>query len=179
MNNHTLAHNYLTINQRLYDEATNPLRSHGPDHHRRVYERAMQLAEGKDVDLEILTVASLLHDIAAYYPDQVGDNYHQEDPKRARRILEANHFNPEKIDAVIDAIANHGSDKKYADQRCTLESVILCDADKLDVFGPIGVARIMMVKTLRGASLEDIVKDFVDDGHLQRKRDAITLPESR
>lgn len=84
-----------------------------------------------------------------------------------------------EIEEILAAIGAHGSGEKYKEQRGTNESVVLCDADKLDVFGPLGIARVIMVKTLRGAELEEIIKDFWTDGHMQRKWDAITLEVSK
>jgi len=55
----------------------------------------------------------------------------------------------------------------------------LRDADKMEAFGPIGVARIIAVRTLRGDTLQKIVRDFYTRGHLKQKWDAITLPEAR
>ena len=169
MNTESFIKKYFAINKAIYDGAMNPLRSHGPDHHMRVLRNALKLAKGRDADLEILIPACLLHDISAYFPEEVGDNYHDEDPKRAEKILHKNVFPKEKIDVVVDAIANHGSAGEFKTKRISEESKILCDADKLDVFGPIGVARIIMVKTLRGGTLNDVVEDFYAKGHLLRK----------
>jgi hypothetical protein len=60
-----------------------------------------------------------------------------------------------------------------------VEVSLLRDADKFDVFGPIGVARIIMARTIKGDSLQKIVKDFYTDGHINRKYESITFPESK
>lgn len=176
-----LAQQLLQANQERYDAATNPLRSHGPDHHRRVYEHALQLAEkiGTKYDSDILAGATLLHDMAAYYPDQSGENYHEFDGKFAAEILQEISFPVAKIEATLYAIANHGSDAKYKKTEEPVEVTLLRDADKLDVFGPIGVARIIMVRTLKGDTLADIVDDFYTNKHLERKWESITYPEAR
>lgn len=134
---------------------------------------------GASYDKEILTGAALLHDMAAYYPDKVGDNYHDYDHQIAKEVLIEIKFTPNKIDQVLSTIANHGSDPKYKQLNEPIETTLLRDADKLDVFGPIGVARIIMVRTLKGDTLEDIVDDFYTKGHLKRKWDSITTPEAR
>lgn len=171
----------LYANKRRYVAANNPLKSHGPDHHWRVYQYSINLAEkiGANYDKEILAGAALLHDMAAYYPDKVGDNYHDYDHKIAKEVLEEINFTPHKISQVLSTIANHGSDPKYKQLSEPIETTLLRDADKLDVFGPIGVARIIMVRTLKGDTLEDIVDDFYTKGHLKRKWDSITTPEAR
>jgi HD superfamily phosphodiesterase len=164
----------------LYSDAKNPLRSHGPDHHKRVWRNARKISKSyPDADMEILVSACFLHDIAAFYPDEVGDKYHDEDWRRAEEVLIEMNFDEKKRQHVIKAIASHGSDAKYKKGRDSIESQILCDADKMDVFGRVGCARIVMVKALRGADLKGVVDDFYYGGHLQRKWEAMTLPESK
>lgn len=168
-------------NKRRYLQASNPLKSHGPDHHWRVYQHAKNLAKqlGVSYDQEVLAGAALLHDMAAYYPDKVGNKYHDYDDKIAKEVLIEIKFPSNKIDQVLDCVANHGSDPKYKKLNEPIETTLIRDADKLDVFGPIGVARIIMVRTLKGDTLEDIVDDFYTKGHLKRKWESITTPEAR
>lgn len=168
-------------NVRLYQEAKSPLRSHGPDHHFRVYENAKKLAAkiGIEYDSEVLAGAALFHDLAAYYPEETGVAYHDHDHVKAREALVRVQFPTEKLEATVEAIKNHGSDPKYKQAQESVETRLLRDADKLDAFGPIGCARIVMVRTLNGDALEDIVADFWTNGHLERKWQSITYPETR
>jgi len=171
----------LEANRRRYDEAENPLKSHGPDHHWRVYQYAVKLAEklGADYDAEVLAGAALLHDMAAYYPERTGEDYHDFDHKLAEEVLREVGFPAGKVAAAVHAIANHGSDSKYKQTDEPIEVTLLRDGDKLDVFGPVGVARVIMVRTLKGDTLPEIVADFYTGGHLQRKWESITTPEAR
>jgi HD superfamily phosphodiesterase len=168
-------------NKRRYKTAVNPLKSHGPDHHWRVYRYAIALAErlGVTYDPDVLAGAALLHDMAAYYPDKTGEDYHDFDHVLANEVLKEIDFPAGKIDQVVYAIAHHGSDPKFKVQDEPIEVTLLRDADKLDVFGPVGVARIIMVRTLKGDTLPQIVDDFYTGGHLQRKWDSITTKEAR
>lgn len=176
-----LAQKLYDANSSRYASATNPLRSHGPDHHLRVYQYALELARklGAAYDEDVLAGATLLHDMAAYYPENVGEAYHDFDHKIAAEVLEEINFPEQKIEAVQYAIANHGSDPKYRNEAESVETTLLRDADKLDVFGPIGVARIIMVRTLKGDTLEDIIDDFYIGGHLERKWQSITYDVAR
>lgn len=171
----------LQKNSELYERAANPLRSHGPDHHERVYGYAVCLANmlGVTYDGETLAGAALLHDLAAYYPEEIGEAYHEHDHILAEKALRDIGFPEQKIAAVCEAIANHGSDKKYQTSDESIETKLLRDADKLDVFGPLGVARIIMVRTLKGDTLEQIVDDFWTHGHLKRKWESISFEEAR
>jgi len=171
----------LEANTRRFESAASPLRSHGPDHHWRVYQYALKLADRRGVayDAEVLAGAALLHDMAAYYPERTGEAYHDFDHQIAEEVLREVDFPSVKVTAVLEAIANHGSDPKYKQSHESIETTLLRDADKLDVFGPIGIARIIMVRTLKGDTLEDIVADFYTGEHLQRKWDSITTDEAR
>jgi HD superfamily phosphodiesterase len=176
-----LEQSLLQANERRYSEASNPLKSHGPDHHLRVYRYAQELAKKLKVDYdeEVLAGAALLHDMAAYYPDRTGEDYHEFDHQIAEEVLREINFPAEKVEKVSDVIAHHGSDPQYKQEGEPIETVLLRDADKLDVFGPVGVARIIMVRTLKGNTLPEIVADFYTQGHLQRKWDSITTDEAR
>jgi len=171
----------LSANKRRYESARNPLRSHGPDHHWRVYQYALALVEKLHAacDVDILAGAALLHDMAAYYPEKTGEDYHDFDHKLAEEVLRETNFPTEKIDAVVYAIAHHGSDAKYKEHDEPIEVTLLRDADKLDAFGPVGIARIVMVRTLKGDTLQEIAADFYTNGHLQRKWESITTDEAR
>jgi HD superfamily phosphodiesterase len=176
-----LAQHIFELNQRRFSDAVSPLRSHGPDHHLRVYRHAVALAHslGLRYDDDVLAAAALLHDMAAYYPEKTGDAYHDFDHALAAEVLAEADFPSEKTDAVLYAIAHHGSDTKYKSDDEPVEVTLLRDADKLDVFGPIGVARIIMVRTLKGDTLQDIVEDFYTGGHLERKWQSITYDAAR
>lgn len=168
-------------NVELFKEAKNPLKSHGPDHHQRVYIKALGLAEkiGYEFDEQVLAAACLLHDLGAYYPETVGDAYHDHDAVYAEEVMREVGLPADKIELAVEAIENHGSDVKYKKIDESMETKLLRDADKLDVFGPLGCARIVMVRTLKGDSLEMIVDDFFTRGHLERKWQSISFVEAR
>jgi len=176
-----LAQKIYKANQQRFTHASNPLKSHGPDHHLRVYDYALKLAEtlGVSYDHDILAGAALLHDMAAYYPDTTGEQYHDFDHRIAAEVLDEIDFPKDKRAAVLFAIAHHGSDASYKDADEPIEVTLLRDADKLDVFGPIGVARIIMVRTLKDDTLVDIVTEFHVNGHLERKWQSITYDATR
>ena len=116
---------------------------HGFDHIERVYRMAERLALAEGADLEIVHAAALLHDIEGSHP--AGDeraNHHFQSADIAAEILQAEGWPAERIAAVQHCIRAH----RYRDDReppATIEAKVLFDADKLDVLGAIGVARVI------------------------------------
>jgi HD superfamily phosphodiesterase len=175
---------FSKINEKLYAQAANPMRCHGPDHHFRVYENAMLLAEklekrGLVIDYEVLIPACFLHDMAAYDPDKTQDKHHELDPQIAERILKEEKYPSDKAAKIVLAIASHGSHADYRQNEENIETTVLRDADKMDVFGPLGTARIIMARTRRGENIHQIVDRFYTKGALKEKWEAVTLPETK
>ncbi|HHZ19346.1 MAG TPA: HD domain-containing protein [Firmicutes bacterium] len=117
--------------------------AHNLDHVHRVYATCLRLAEGEPgVDLEVLQLAALLHDIARVREDTdpTGQIDHAvAGAQMAGEILAGLQYNPEKTAAVVECIRTHRFRSDCPPQR--LEAKILFDADKLDVLGAIGLAR--------------------------------------
>lgn len=128
------------IKNLLEKEITCP--AHKLDHSLRVYNLCLYLAKGKNIDMEVLEAAALLHDIggAKETADPSGKICHAtEGAKMVKPILKKLGFPKEKIKHVQDCIKTH----RYKTHRNpkTKEAKILFDADKLDALGAIGVAR--------------------------------------
>ena len=115
---------------------------HNIDHVMRVYNMALHLAENEKVDLEVIKLATLLHDIGGKKEtdDPTGKTDHAvESAKMAKPILEKLGFSDDKIRHICDCIVSHRY--KTDNKPKTLEAKILFDSDKLDAIGAIGVAR--------------------------------------
>lgn len=115
---------------------------HNFDHVLRVYNMAIRLAEDKKIDLEVIKLSALLHDIGGKKEtdDPTGKTDHAvEGAKMAKPILEKLGFTKDKIKHICDCIVSHRY--KTDNEPKTLEAKILFDADKLDAMGAIGLAR--------------------------------------
>ena len=116
---------------------------HDINHALRVYDFCRQLAKGeKDINLEVLQLAALLHDIGGLreLKDKTGKVCHaRESAKMAQKILKNLKYPQEKIDKVIHCILSHRHRTGVKPE--TKEAKILFDADKLDALGALGVAR--------------------------------------
>jgi len=115
--------------------------SHDWTHTERVYDLCMRIGKKEGADLEILKIASLLHD--------VGRKKEKEDPNKldhakisseiASEILDEYKINNEKKFSIINCILKHRF--RTGEEPNTIEARILFDADKLDSIGAIGIAR--------------------------------------
>ncbi len=117
--------------------------SHDFSHIMRVYNLCITIAKHENnVDLEVLKIAALLHDIARKEEDlnSSGKVDHAIlGAERAEKILRRLGFDKSKISNIKHCIVSHryrGTNKPE-----TIEAKILFDADKLDSIGAIGVAR--------------------------------------
>ena len=114
---------------------------HDKYHVERVYNLAIHLARKEIADLDTVKAAALLHDIARAKEDEGTINDHaNEGAKMAQKILEEVSFPKQKIANVIHCIETHRFRKGLAPK--TLEAKILQDADRLDIIGAIGIARV-------------------------------------
>ena len=117
--------------------------SHDFSHVIRVYNLCLTIAkEEKNVDLEVLKISALLHDIARRKEDldKTGKIDHAKlSAKMAEKILKDLGYSKEKIEKIKHCIEAHRFKRRLKPK--TIEAKILFDADKLDVCGAIGIAR--------------------------------------
>jgi HD superfamily phosphodiesterase len=178
--NEQLVGQFAEINKRLYIEAKEPLRCHGVDHHIRVLNNASWLIDklSADVDESVIIPACLLHDISGYDPERVGqEEHHQISCDTAEIELKKLNYPEGKIKEILEVIIRHGTDHKPKNGQEMIEASILRDADKMDAFGPIGVARIIMAETRRKRTLEEIISKW--ESRITNKWDSITFPETK
>ncbi len=120
---------------------------HDFDHVLRVYRMAERLAEAEGADLAIVRAAALLHDAEGTTPGHESRaNHHHASAEFAAGVLAAEGWDTERIAAVQHCIRAHRYRGTEAPQ--TIEAKVLFDADKLDVLGAIGVARVIGYATL-------------------------------
>ena len=119
--------------------------AHNMDHVMRVYHLCMHLAKDETLDMEVLQAAALLHDIARVREDNdhTGKTDHALlSAEMAEPILKNLGFSDQKIKHVQDCIVSHRY--RTGNTPKTIEAGILFDADKIDVLGAIGVARVFV-----------------------------------
>jgi uncharacterized protein len=126
---------------------------HDFDHVQRVYRMAERLAQEEGADLEIVRAAALLHDVEGTMPGEAARaNHHHSSADFAAVILADEGWPAERIAAVQHCIRAH----RFRDNReppQTIEAKVLFDADKLDVLGAIGAARVVIYAAIAGQPL--------------------------
>ncbi len=123
---------------------------HDFDHILRVYHTAERLGPPAGADMEILRAAVLLHDAEGAAPGGRGrKQHHLASAEFAERVLSAEGWPPERIAAVLHCIRAHRF-RGTGEAPQTPEAQVLFDADKLDVLGAVGVARVVAYAALNG-----------------------------
>ncbi|QRM88810.1 HD domain-containing protein [Lacinutrix sp. WUR7] len=109
-------------------------------HIERVYNNALLIAKGENVEVLVVALAALLHDIA-------DSKFHDGDdtvgPRIAREFLFKENVSSEIIEHVVNIIANMSFNKSLdgALAFTSKELEVVQDADRLDAIGAIGIAR--------------------------------------
>ncbi|BAL80826.1 HD domain-containing protein [Caldisericum exile] len=143
--------------------------SHDFDHTLRVLNLALKIVEHyPEVDLEVLKVSCILHDIARVRED--ADPTHTIDhaelgAEMSKEILKSLGYKDDFISKVSHAIRAHRFRGKILPE--TIEAKILSDADKLDAIGAIGVARAFIIAGEYG---ERLYVEVNEDNFKEAKR---------
>ncbi len=108
-------------------------------HIQRVYNNALLISKNEKVDLFVVSLGALLHDIA-------DSKFHNGDetvgPKIARDFLEDLNLPSEIIEHVVNIIENISFKGGHEAQKFrSAELDVVQDADRLDALGAIGIAR--------------------------------------
>jgi len=129
--------------------------SHDWSHTERVYNLALHIGKKEGADMEILSIAAILHDIGRDCETRSkGLVCHAEKgASMAEELLKKYNIPSEKIEAIVHCISTHRfRSNKTPDSR---EGMILFDADKLDSTGAVGIGRAFLFAGETGAKLHN------------------------
>ena len=130
---------------------------HDADHSLRVYKNAMRIAAGyPEADIELIALASLLHDADDHKLFQTENNHN------ARIFLKEKNVPEETVEETVKIIEEVSFSKNRGKTPKTLEGKIVQDADRLDAMGAIGIARTFAYGGRNGRSIDDSVQHFHD-----------------
>ena len=128
---------------------------HDLNHSLRVFSNAMAIAKDeKDIDLEAVALASLLHDADDHKLFNTTNN------ANARAFLSSHGVDPVKTDFICSIIESVSFSKNWGKTPESMEGKIVQDADRLDAMGAIGIARTFAYGGQKGRSLEDGIAHF-------------------
>ena len=108
-------------------------------HIERVYRNALKIAEKEPVDLYVVALGALLHDIA---DSKFHDGNETIGPQKAREFLFGINVDSVVIEHIVKIIENvsfKGGNEPQKFQSIELD--VIQDADRLDALGAIGIAR--------------------------------------
>lgn len=148
--------------------------AHNLDHVFRVYNICLLIAKHeKDVDLEVLVPAALLHDIARVEEskDKTGEIDHAIlGSEIAENILRKLDYEEEKIRKIKHCIVAHRF--RTGNEPKTIEAKILFDSDKLDIIGASGIARTFMLAGQFGQRLtvNESPSDYLESNTVENGR---------
>lgn len=121
------------------DELQNAEGGHDWFHIERVFKNALLISKNEEVDLTVVSLGALLHDIADY---KFHDGDETVGPSKARKFLQSQNLSEEKIQHVVNIIENISFKGGNIDQTFySKELDVIQDADRLDAIGAIGIAR--------------------------------------
>jgi len=129
--------------------------SHDWEHTERVYNLCLHICKHEDLDIEVLKIAAILHDIGRVKQDESqGKVCHAEfGAQLAKSLLLKYSLSQEKIDHIIHCIITH----RFRGENIpgSIEAKVLFDADKLDSIGAVGIGRAFLFAGEIGANLHD------------------------
>ena len=121
---------YLLQQIKEYKKNSNDNYDFWNEHIKYVYKESIKLAKEYNADIEIVSLGSLLNDIALI--NKVGDrkDHHINGEVIAKEILERLDYDKDKLNRVLKCIYNHRSSKNAE----SIEEICVADADILAHF---------------------------------------------
>jgi len=147
-------------------------------HTYRVWQNAKHIAKESEVDMQVVELAALLHDIA-------DAKFHNGDesvgPARAAEFLNNQGVEAGTIDHIVNIIRHMSFKNSFEENVWTSpEMQVLQDADRLDAIGAIGIARAFSYGGFKGRAFYDpaIPPDLKMDKEAYKKSTAPTIEKA-
>lgn len=147
-------------------------------HIERVYHNALLIAKGEEVNLFIVELGALLHDIA---DSKFHDGNELIGPQKATAFLRSLEIDEGIVDHIVKIIDNisfkSSLDHQGAQKFDSPEFRVVQDADRLDAIGAIGIARAFNYGGFKNRSMydPDILPNLEQDKETYKKSKAPTI----
>lgn len=153
--------------------------SHDWSHLIRVWRLVTDIAaDDPALDLEMLAVATLLHDcVQVEKTDPRRAQASRLSAEKASEVLRALNWDAARIDATAHVIEAHSFSAGIEPR--SREACVLRDADRLDAIGAIGIARTFYVAGRNGSRLYDPLDPFATHRSLDDRRFALDHFETK
>lgn len=126
---------------------------HGMDHIERVLNLSYDLANNMNVNMLIVSLIALLHDVDDY---KLFGEDNAKNLSNARKILEKYKIDDNTKNIVLTSISQIGYSKRLKGIKPQyLEGMIVSDADMLDAMGACGIARSIAYASSKGRKIFD------------------------
>lgn len=126
--------------------------AHDFSHALRVYRIARAIGKAEGADVQVVTLAALLHDAGSGQKSK--DRFSESEERKLATVeefLKKRDLPEDVIKGVLCAIQVHSFSKGI--KPVTLEAKVLQDADRLDAIGAIGIARVFLTGGALGRPL--------------------------
>ena len=126
---------------------------HAMDHINRVYELSLKFAQNENVNLDVIKLIALLHDVDDY---KLFGKSNAENLTNAKMIMENANVSEEIENQVLNSLRNIGYSKLLRGYRSTtIEGMIVSDADMCDALGVTGILRVYKYSIKNGKPFFD------------------------
>jgi uncharacterized protein len=150
--------------------------AHRFDHVMRVLANAEAIAKFySEADIEILTLAVLLHDIDQPFDDKA--NHVTYSATAADKILSELSYPADRIQRVVQVIREHSTETIEVSKPSSIEARILFDADKIDGVGAFGILRVFALSQQMGRPIPEAIAWY--RGKIATAMAHVQTPEGR
>lgn len=132
------------------------------EHTQRVANYGKLIAEAEGADVELVTAACLLHDVAYFECDEDYKNHGRVGAKIARPLLENLDYVPDQINNICYSVAVHVDGKADFEYTETIESRCLTDADNIDRFSAFRILQYCVPEMYQFSKLDEKLKQRIE-----------------
>lgn len=155
-------HEYLreTAGKWPHDYHPWALPEHRMEHTLLVLKHSLRLAVNRKVNLDVVALSAILHDIAFYAPKRT--EHACEGAKVAEKYLTEHGYPRDLVEKVVQAVKVHAGPLAFSPR--SMEAKILQDADTIDKVGALAIATFLLhqgsKKMMPKQMLEELKKDM-------------------